>query len=79
MKAATAEELAADSLNPQSASVTIVETPHGQSVMGDTVDKALAEHKPMWTFSGGFGATACSILLAGEYHEFAVLRNAAPN
>ncbi|MGK2923385.1 MAG: aminotransferase [Methyloceanibacter sp.] len=50
MKASTAEELAADSLNPKPASVTIVETPHGKSVTGDTVDKALAEHKPMWAF-----------------------------
>lgn len=50
MKAATAEELAANSLNPQAASVTIVETPHGQSVSGATVDKALGEHKPMWAF-----------------------------
>ncbi len=50
MKAATAEELAADSLNPKPASVTVVETPHGQSVTGETVDKALAENKPMWAF-----------------------------
>ncbi|MEO8420025.1 MAG: aminotransferase [Hyphomicrobium sp.] len=50
MKASTAEELAADSLNPKPASVTIVETPHGQSVTGETVDKALAQHKPLWAF-----------------------------
>jgi len=50
MKAATKDELAADSLNPKPASVTTVETPHGQSVTGETVDKALAEHKPMWAF-----------------------------
>jgi len=50
MKAATKDELAADSLNPKPASVTIVETPHGQSVTGETVDKALAKHKPMWAF-----------------------------
>ena len=50
MKAATAEELAADSLNPKTASVTIIETPHGQSVTAETIDKALAEHKPMWAF-----------------------------
>jgi alanine-glyoxylate transaminase/serine-glyoxylate transaminase/serine-pyruvate transaminase len=50
MKAATAEELAADSLNPKPASVTIVETPHGQSVTGETVAKALSEKKPMWAF-----------------------------
>jgi aspartate aminotransferase-like enzyme len=50
MKAATKEELAADSLNPKPASVTVVETPHGQSVTGETVEKALAKHKPMWAF-----------------------------
>ena len=50
MKAATAEELAADSLNPKPKSVTVVETPHGQSVTGEIVDKALAGAKPMWAF-----------------------------
>ena len=50
MKAANSEELAADSLNPQTANVTIVDVPHGQSVTGDIVEKALAEHKPMWAF-----------------------------
>ncbi|MEG6509069.1 alanine--glyoxylate aminotransferase family protein [Methyloligella sp. 2.7D] len=50
MKAATKEELAENSLDPKASSVTIVETPHGQSVTGETVEKALAEHKPMWAF-----------------------------
>jgi len=50
MKAATAEELAANPLDPQASSVTIVNTPHGQPVTGEIVDKALAEHKPMWAF-----------------------------
>jgi aspartate aminotransferase-like enzyme len=50
MKAATQEELAADSLNPQTANVIIVDIPHGQSVTGNIVDEALAEHKPMWAF-----------------------------
>jgi len=50
MKAATKDELAADSLNPKPESVTIVETPHGKSVTGETVDKALGKHKPMWAF-----------------------------
>jgi aspartate aminotransferase-like enzyme len=50
MKAATAEELAADSLNPKPKSVVVIDTPHGKSVTGETVDKALAEHKPMWAF-----------------------------
>jgi len=48
MKAATAEELAANSLDPQAASVTIIDVPHGQSVTGDIVDAALAKHKPKW-------------------------------
>lgn len=50
MKAATAKELAADSLNPQPASVTIVEVSHGQSVTEEIVEAALAEHKPKWAF-----------------------------
>lgn len=50
MKAATREELAADSLNPKAASVTVIEVPHGQSVTGDIVEAALAEHKPKWAF-----------------------------
>jgi aspartate aminotransferase-like enzyme len=50
MKAATREELAADPINPQPAGVTIVNVPHGQSVTGEIIDKALAEHKPMWAF-----------------------------
>jgi alanine-glyoxylate transaminase/serine-glyoxylate transaminase/serine-pyruvate transaminase len=50
MKAATKEELAADSLNPKASSVTVVTTPHGQSITAETIDKALAEHKPMWAF-----------------------------
>ncbi len=50
MKASTREELAANPLNPKPQSVVIVEVPHGQSVTGDIIDKALAEHKPMWAF-----------------------------
>jgi alanine-glyoxylate transaminase / serine-glyoxylate transaminase / serine-pyruvate transaminase len=50
MKASTCEELAANPLNPQPASVVIVEVPHGQSVTEDIIDAALAEHKPMWAF-----------------------------
>jgi len=50
MKAATAQELAANSLNPQAASVTIIDVPHGTSVTGEMVDAALAEHKPTWAF-----------------------------
>lgn len=50
MKAATEAELAANPLNPKAASVTVVETPHGQSVTGDVVEAALAEKKPLWAF-----------------------------
>lgn len=50
MKASTREDLAADSLNPTPKNVVTVETPHGKSVTGEIVDKALAEHKPMWAF-----------------------------
>ena len=50
MKASTEEELAADSLNPKPANVKIIEVPHGQSVTSEIIDKALAEHKPMWAF-----------------------------
>ena len=48
MKAATAEELAVDSLNPKAASVVVIDVPHGQSVTGEMVEAALAEHKPKW-------------------------------
>ena len=48
MKAATAEELAANPMDPKAASVTIVDVPHGQSVSGDVVETALARHKPKW-------------------------------
>ena len=50
IKAATADELAADSLNPQAASVTVIEVPHGTSVTEDVIEAALAEHKPKWAF-----------------------------
>ena len=50
MKAATAEELAADSMNPQAASVKVIEVPHGTSVTSDVIAAALAEHKPKWAF-----------------------------
>ncbi len=50
MKASTREELAANSLNPQPASVTVIEIPHGQSVTAEVIEAALAEHKPKWAF-----------------------------
>lgn len=48
MKAATAEELAANPLDPQTKNVVIVDIPHGESVTGQVVLDALAEHKPKW-------------------------------
>ncbi|MCB2128132.1 MAG: alanine--glyoxylate aminotransferase family protein [Rhodobacteraceae bacterium] len=50
MKAATRDELRANALDPQAASVTIVTVPHGQSVTGEVVEKALAGKKPKWAF-----------------------------
>jgi aspartate aminotransferase-like enzyme len=48
MKAATAEEMAKNSLNPEAASVVTINVPHGQSVSGEIIEKALNEHKPKW-------------------------------
>ena len=48
MKAATDAELAANPLDPQPASVTIIDVPHGSSVTAEIVDAALAQHKPKW-------------------------------
>ncbi|MEO0676759.1 MAG: aminotransferase class V-fold PLP-dependent enzyme [Pseudomonadota bacterium] len=48
MRAATAEELAANSMDPEAASVTIVNVPHGQSVDAQVIEDALSHHKPKW-------------------------------
>ncbi|UCC55699.1 MAG: alanine--glyoxylate aminotransferase family protein [Gammaproteobacteria bacterium] len=50
MKASSLEDLAADSLNPQPDNVVVIDVPHGESVTGEIVEAALAEHKPMWAF-----------------------------
>lgn len=50
IKASTPEELAADPLDPRPASVIVIDVPHGQSVSGDIVEAALAEHQPKWAF-----------------------------
>lgn len=50
LKASTPEDLAADPLNPKPANVVTINVPHGESVTGDIVEAALAEHKPMWAF-----------------------------
>lgn len=48
MKAANADELAANSLDPQTDNVVIIDVPHGTSVTAEIVEAALAEHKPKW-------------------------------
>ncbi len=50
IKAATPAEHAANPLDPQAASVTVIEVPHGQSVTGEIVEAALAEHNAKWAF-----------------------------
>jgi aspartate aminotransferase-like enzyme len=50
IKASSLEDLAADSVNPKPKNVVTVTVPHGQSVSAEIIDKALAEHKPMWAF-----------------------------
>ncbi|MGR3679373.1 MAG: aminotransferase [Paracoccaceae bacterium] len=50
IKAATPQEHAANPLDPHAASVTVIDVPHGQSVTGEMVEAALAEHKPKWAF-----------------------------
>lgn len=47
-KAASREDLKADALDPKPANVTTVQVLHGQSVTAGIIEKALAEHKPMW-------------------------------
>lgn len=48
MKASSREDLAANSLDPKPAGVTVVEVPHGQSVGAEVIETALAEKKPTW-------------------------------
>jgi alanine-glyoxylate transaminase/serine-glyoxylate transaminase/serine-pyruvate transaminase len=50
MKASSVDDLAADPMNPKPANVVTISVPHGQSVTGEIVEAALAEHKPMWAF-----------------------------
>ena len=50
LKASTPADLAKDPLNPQPVNVVTINVPHGESVTGDIVEAALAEHKPMWAF-----------------------------
>ena len=50
IKASSLEDLAKDSLDPHPANVHTVTVPHGQSVTAETIEAALAEHKPMWAF-----------------------------
>ena len=50
MKASSVDDLAADPMNPKPANVVTINVPHGQSITGEIVEAALAEHKPMWAF-----------------------------
>ncbi|NOD77531.1 MULTISPECIES: aminotransferase class V-fold PLP-dependent enzyme [unclassified Ruegeria] len=50
IKAATPQEHASNPLDPQAASVTVIEVPHGQPVTCELVDAALSEHQPKWAF-----------------------------
>ncbi|NQU59598.1 MAG: aminotransferase class V-fold PLP-dependent enzyme [Rhodospirillales bacterium] len=50
MKAATPDDFAADPLHPNPENVHVIEVPHGTSVSGEMIDKALGEHKPKWAF-----------------------------
>jgi aspartate aminotransferase-like enzyme len=50
LKASTPEDLAKDPMNPKPVNVVTVNVPHGESVSGDAVEAALAEHRPMWAF-----------------------------
>lgn len=47
-RAASREDLKANALDPRPANVTVIQVPHGQSVTAEIIEKALAEHKPMW-------------------------------
>ncbi len=48
MRAASREDLRANSLDPKPACVTTINVPHGQSVSADVIHTALSAHKPMW-------------------------------
>ncbi len=48
MRASTNADLAENPLDPKPANVVTVNVPHGQSVSGEVIEAALAEHKPMW-------------------------------
>jgi aspartate aminotransferase-like enzyme len=50
LKASTPADLAKNPLDPKPANVVTVNVPHGQSVTGEIVEAALAEHQPMWAF-----------------------------
>lgn len=50
IKAATPVEMAVNPMDPQSASVTVIEVPHGVSVSAELIEATLAEHKPKWAF-----------------------------
>lgn len=76
MKAATAQELAANSLDPQAASVNIVEVPHGQSVTAEVIDAAMAKHKPKWAFMAHYETGSGRINDVQAFSDACVKHNA---
>ncbi|MGB1011030.1 MAG: aminotransferase [Thiolinea sp.] len=48
MRASSRSDLAANPDNPKPANVITINVPHGESVTGDIVKAALAEHQPKW-------------------------------
>ena len=48
MRAASRADLAANPENPKPKNVITINVPHGESVTGDIVKAALAEHQPKW-------------------------------
>lgn len=50
MKAATREELAANSLSPNAKGVNVINVEHGKSIEGDIIDATLEKYKPKWAF-----------------------------
>ncbi len=48
MRASSRADLAANPENPQPTNVITIHIPHGESVTGDAVKAALAEHQPKW-------------------------------
>ena len=54
LKASNREDLAACPLDPKPANVVTVKVAHGESVSGEVIEAALAEHRPMWAVMAHF-------------------------